>query len=125
MKLTKFQCANRYSFQASSKPRHFESKNFFCGLALHPSVSDIIGYRMCHVLRTFTGANPGIFLGGGAVVSCSTSTPINPLVFFFFQNTSSIRKPQVIPGGGGAHPQHPPPRSAPASFSSFKNAALL
>ena len=84
MKLTKFQCANRYSFQASSKPRHFESKNFFCGLALHPSVSDIIGYRMCHVLRTFTGADPGIFLGGGALVSCSTSTPINPLVFFFF-----------------------------------------
>ena len=124
MKLTKFQCANRYSFQASSKPRHFESKNFFCGLAVHPSVSDIIGYRMCHVLRTFTGADSGFFLGGGALVSCSTSTPINPLVFFFcripvvLENRRSSR-------GGGAHPQHPPPRSAPASFSSFKNAALF
>ena len=50
------------------------------------------------------------FLGGGALVSCSTSTPINHIVFL--QNTSCIRKPQVI-SGGGAHPLHPPPRSAP------------
>ena len=54
-----------------------------------------------------------IFLGGGALVSCSTSTPINHIVFFFWQNTSCIRKPQVISGRGGAHPLHPPPRSAP------------
>ena len=40
----------------------------------------------------FTGADPGIFLGGGALVSCSTSTPINHIVFFL-QNTSCIRKP--------------------------------
>ena len=38
------------------------------------------------------------FLGGGALVSCSTSTPINHIVFFL-QNTSCIRKPQVIQGG--------------------------
>ena len=56
-----------------------------------------------------------IFLGEGALVSCSTSTPTNHIVFFFWQNTSCIRKPQVISGGrGGAHPLHPPPRSAPA-----------
>ena len=30
-----------------------------------------------------TGADPGSFLGGGALVSCSTSTPINHIVFFF------------------------------------------
>ena len=30
------------------------------------------------------GADPGFFLGGGALVSCSTSTPINHIVFFFF-----------------------------------------
>ena len=62
-----------------------------------------------------TGAVPGYFLGGGALVSRSTSTPINHIVFFFFlQNTSCIRKPQVISGGGGgAQPLHPPPRSAP------------
>ena len=53
---------------------------------------------------TGAGADPGFFLGGGALVSCSTSTPINHIVFFFFlQNTSCIRKPQVISGvrGGG------------------------
>ena len=61
---------------------------------------------------TPTGADPGFFLGGGAVVSCSTSTPINHIVFFL-QNTSCTRKQQVISGGGGAHPLHPPPRSAP------------
>ena len=51
------------------------------------------------------GADPGFFLGGGALVSCSTSTPINHIFFFFLQNTSCSR--------GGAHPLHPPPRSAP------------
>ena len=49
----------------------------------------------------FTGADPGFFLGGGGLVYCSASTPINHIVFFFFfQNTSCIRKPQVISGGG-------------------------
>ena len=43
-----------------------------------------------------------IFWGGGALVSCSTSTPVNHIVqFFFLQNTGCIRKPQVISGGGG------------------------
>ena len=61
-----------------------------------------------------SGADPGFFLGGGVLVSCSTSTPsINHIVFFFWQNTSCIRKPQAISGGrGGAHPVHPAPRSA-------------
>ena len=59
-----------------------------------------------------TGADPGFFSGGGALVSCSTSTPINHIVFF--QNTSCIRKPQVISGGGGVHLLHPPSGSAPA-----------
>ena len=38
------------------------------------------------------GADAVFFLGGGALVSCSTSTGA---------------------GGGGARPLHPPPRSAP------------
>ena len=60
----------------------------------------------------FAEADPGFFLGGGALVSCSTSTPINHIVFL--QNTSCVRKPQVISGRGwGAHPLHPSPRSAP------------
>ena len=29
-----------------------------------------------------TGADPGFFLGGGVLVSCSTSTPINHNFFF-------------------------------------------
>ena len=52
-----------------------------------------------------------IFLGGDALVSCSTSTPINHIVFFF------CRIPVVLENRrssqGGAHPLHPPPRSAP------------
>ena len=66
------------------------------------------------------GADPGFFLGGGALVSCSTSTPINHIVFFL-QNTSCIRKPQVISGRGGAHPLHPPPRSAPVIIDHYSS----
>ena len=56
------------------------------------------------VLAAFAAQAQGriqdFFLGGGALVSCSTSTAINHIVFFW-QNTSCIRKPQVISGGGG------------------------
>ena len=31
------------------------------------------------------GADPGFFLGGGALISCSTLTPINHIVLFFFE----------------------------------------
>ena len=57
------------------------------------------------------GADPGFFLGGGTLVSCSTSTPVNHIVFF-------CRIP-VVPVRGGAHPLHPPPRSAPGHQSSL------
>ena len=44
-----------------------------------------------------SGADPRFFFGGGALVSYSTSTPINHKVFFFFlQNTSCIRKPKRV-----------------------------
>ena len=51
--------------------------------------------------ETETGADPGSFLGGGALVSCSTSTPINHIAFF-------CRIPVVLencksPQGGGVH----------------------
>ena len=62
-----------------------------------------------------------IFLGGGALVSCSTSTPTNHIVFFL-QNTSCIRKRQVIWGEGGRRgcaPPDPPPRSAPEKEQNF------
>ena len=52
------------------------------------------------VLCTRQGRIQVFFLGADALVSCSTSTPINHIVFFL-QNTSCIRKPQVISGVGG------------------------
>ena len=57
-----------------------------------------------------SGADPVFFLGGGALVSCSTLTPINH-IFFFWQNTSCIKKPQVISGvgEGGCAPPAPSP----------------
>ena len=72
-----------------------------------------------------SGADPGFFLGGGALVSCSTSTPINHIVFFLQNTASCVRKPQVIPGGGGVHPLHPPPRSAPAPGTGLGEVALI
>ena len=69
-----------------------------------------------------SGADPGFFLGGGALVSCSTSTPINHTVQFFF-----CRIPVVLENrrsskeGGGAHPLHLPPRSAPATGPSCRS----
>ena len=57
------------------------------------------------------GADPGLFLGGGALISCSTSTLINHIVFFsaeyqlYYKTAGHFR--------GGVHPLHPPPRSAP------------
>ena len=66
-----------------------------------------------------TGADPGFFLGGGALVSCSTSTPINHRVFS--QNISCIRKPQVISGGkgGGCAPPAPSPSIRPCVSPGF------
>ena len=60
------------------------------------------------------GADPGFFLGGGALVSCSTSTPINHIVFFFF-GTILVVLENRRSSRGGAHPLHLPPRSAPAT----------
>ena len=78
---------------------------------------DLVDSKQTECMFSSTaGADPGFFLGGGALVSCSASTPINHKVFFFLQNTSCIRKPQVI-SGEGAHPPHPPPRSAPVLWT--------
>ena len=52
-------------------------------------------------------------LGGGALVSCYTSTSINHIYFFFLQNTSCIRKPQVISGGVGCASLPPSPYIRP------------
>ena len=58
-------------------------------------------------------ADPGFLLGGGALVSCSTSTPINHIVFFF------CRIPVVFgnrrSSGGGCAPPAPFPQIRPCS----------
>ena len=53
------------------------------------------------------------YMAGGALVSCSTSTPINHIVFFcripvVLENRRSSR------GGGGGGPPPPPPPRTPA-----------
>ena len=58
---------------------------------------------MSQVSLSNTRGRSRIFLGGGALVSCSTSIPINHIVFFF------CRIP-VVGGGEGTHPLHSPPR---------------
>ena len=61
-----------------------------------------------------TGADPVFFLGGGALISCSSSTPINHIVIFFFGRIPVVLENcRSSQGGGGVHPLHPPPRSAP------------
>ena len=60
------------------------------------------------------GADPGFFLGGGALISCSASTPINHIVFFcripvVLENHRSSRGR----GGGECAPPAPSPEIHP------------
>ena len=64
-------------------------------------------------------ADPGFFLGGCALVSCSTSTPINHVVFFLAEYQLYQKTAGHLRGGRGAHPLHPPPRSAPVGYPYF------
>ena len=41
----------------------------------------VVIHSFIHSLFCKAGADPGFFLGGGALVSCSTSTPINHIFF--------------------------------------------
>ena len=61
-----------------------------------------------HLKRNFvsprghvTGADPGFFLGRGALVSCSTSTPMNHIVFFGFCRIPVVLGNRRSPQGGG------------------------
>ena len=69
------------------------------------------------IIDHHAGADQGFFLEWGAVVSCSTSTPINHMVFFcIIPVVSENRRSSQEGGGGGAHPLHPsqdPPLSRP------------
>ena len=48
-----------------------------------PYLPPKILHKHCFQFLLGPGADPGFFLGGGALVSCSTSRPINHIVFFF------------------------------------------
>ena len=48
-----------------------------------------------------SGADPGFFLGWSALVSCSTSTPINHIVFFFAEYQLYQKTAGHLRGGGG------------------------
>ena len=64
---------------------------------------------------SFSKADPGFFLGAGALVPCSTSTPINHIVFFFCRIPVGLENHRSSQEGGwrDAHPRNPLPRSAP------------
>ena len=64
------------------------------------------------VSSTSTGADPRFILGGVALVSCSTSTPISHIVFFFCRIPvvlENLRSSRGGGGGGGWGPRPPPP----------------
>ena len=57
--------------------------------SVHFNLANMLGRQKIEFVVRDSGTDAGFFLGGGALVSCSTSTPINYIVFFFFlQNTS-------------------------------------
>ena len=88
-----------------------------------PSTSAHLIVRSEDVIFEFRGGSR-IFLGGCALVSCSTSTPINHIVFFFAEYQVVLenrRSSQGCGGGDGVRtPLHPPPRSAPGVSLSYK-----
>ena len=49
-------------------------------IALHKNSVSSVAQGNLEIYKA--GADPGFFLGGGALVSGSTSTPINHIVFF-------------------------------------------
>ena len=55
------------------------------------------------------GADPGFFLGGGALVSYSSSTPKNHIVFFFAEYQLYYKTAGHLRRGGGCAPPAPSP----------------
>ena len=77
----------------------------------------IVAVIIIIIIIIITGADPGFFLGGGALVSCFTSTPINHIVFFFcripvvLENRRSsqgagVRTPCTLPLDPPLHHHH-------------------
>ena len=59
--------------------------------------------------KPYPGADPGFFLGGGALVSCSTSIPISHIVFFYRIPVVLENRRSSQGGGGGCAPPAPSP----------------
>ena len=57
--------------------------------------------------------DPGLFLGWGALVSCSTSTPINQIVFFLCKTPVVLENYRSSQGGRGCAPPTPSPLDPP------------
>ena len=71
----------------------------------------VLASKLLHFVSltdSFTGADPGFVLGGGALVSCSTSTPINHLVFLFCRIPVVLENRRSSWGGGCAPPAPSP-----------------
>ena len=79
-------------------------ENRFCRFTtLHTRLAKAwAGIKSCvPKILCLPGADPGFFLGGGALVSCSTSTPINHIVFFFGRIPIVFENRRSSQGGGG------------------------
>ena len=75
-----------------------------------------------------SGADPGFFLGGGAPVSCSTSTPINHIVFFFGRIPVVMRDcmdRRVTPPKGATSPTWGPPPPCKQALREPKDKIIL
>ena len=55
----------------------------------------------CLIFAGYTGADPGLFLGGGALVSCSTAILMNHIYFFFCRIPVILENRRSSQGGGG------------------------
>ena len=71
-------------------------------------------------MKQSAGADPAFFLEGGALVSCSTSAPVNHIyiciyIYFFCRIPVVLENCRSSHGEGGGHPLHPPPRSTPGT----------
>ena len=84
----------RWFFLLSTYKWAFQGKNVL------PKPWNFIQKNTLKVVK-YPGADPGFFLGGVTLVSCST---LYFRILLLLQNISCIRKPQVVPGGGGGGP---------------------
>ena len=63
---------------------------------------NVTSHTPVHIIKRYVlGADLGFFLGGGALGSCSTSTPINHTAFFFGRIPVVLENRRSSQGGEG------------------------